>query len=147
MFFEYLLLELFLISVAGLSLFWGSKGIYFSLGIISIINFLANANYRYGFWFWEIIILLFAFFGLIIYFIFDKRTHQLGIIKVTTGSATTLLIFGVFLPLLPAFTLWSLIIGIPLVFASREISREQYRQLIFKFIFSTGWIIIGNMLY
>jgi hypothetical protein len=34
-----------------------------------------------------------------------------------------------------------------LVFASREISREQYRQLIFKFIFSTGWIIIGNMLY
>lgn len=147
MFLEYLFLEIFLIFVAGLSLFWGKKGMYFSLGIISIINFIANINYLDSFWFWEIIILLFAFFGIIMSLIFDKKTNRLRMIKVTIGSMSTFIFFGILLPLLPALTLWSLFIGIPLLFTYRKIPKYLYPQIIFKFIFSSGWIIIGNILY
>jgi hypothetical protein len=85
--------------------------------------------------------------GGIVNYLLNKKTDKLRLVKVLTGSAVSLLSWGLFTPLIPGLFIWSILVGLPLVFSYRNIPKAFYLQLIFKFIFSTGWIIIGNILY
>lgn len=145
MFGEYLLLEFFLLSAAGFTLLWNDKGIILSWGVLTAINLLHN--YPYEFWYWEIIISLMALTGIALNYLLNKKTHHFRVLKVSTASAVSLLASGLVLPLFPAFLFWSFFLAVPLLFTYRTIPRAVYLQIIFKFIFSMGWIIIGNILY
>ncbi|MGI6449761.1 MAG: hypothetical protein ACOX3R_05510 [Desulfitobacteriia bacterium] len=145
MFWEYLVLEALLIVAGGASLFWGTKGVFLAAIILTIINY--YHNYLEDFWHWEPIIIFIGLVGIILNYFLDKKTQQLRIIKVSMVSAASLLAAGAILPLIPAFLLWSLIIGLPLLFTYRQIPRALYLQVIFKFIFFCGWLIIGNIIY
>lgn len=143
MFLQYLLLEFILISLAGLS-FWGNKGILISGLILSALNIF---HHYPAFWNWEIIILGFVVSGIIVNFIFNKKTAHLRILKVSAGSVASLVASGLYLPLIPGFIAWTFTIALPILFTYREVPKALYLQIIFKFIFSLGWIIIGNILY
>ncbi|RNC29708.1 MAG: hypothetical protein AWM53_00325 [Candidatus Dichloromethanomonas elyunquensis] len=145
MFLKLLLLEFFLVSMAGLSLFGGSKGIMMSGIMISAVNLIGN--FHSNFWFWESIIILYSVFGFTLNNFLNHKTDQMRVVKVTAGSVAALLAAGLLIPFIPGFIAWTLGIGIPLVFTYREIPKALYLQIIFKFIFSIGWLIIGNILY
>lgn len=145
MFLQYLLLEFILISVAGLSCFWGNKGILTAGLILSTINI--YYKYPSTFWQWEMIILGYLAVGIIGNLIFNRKTDHLRVLKVSAGSVAALFSSGLFLPLIPGFIAWTFTIALPLLFTYRQIPKTLYLQIIFKFIFSTGWLIIGNILY
>jgi hypothetical protein len=145
MFFQLLLVEIFLIAAAGFALGGGNKGILIAGIIISVINLLGN-NFP-DFWFWEIILLLYCLSGVWVNFLLNRKTEQLRMVKVSAGSAAALLASGLFLPFWPGLFAWTLGIGVPLFFSYREVPKAFYLQIIFKFIFSAGWLMIGNILY
>ncbi|NLI93626.1 MAG: hypothetical protein GX434_15970 [Peptococcaceae bacterium] len=145
MFLKLLLLEFVLLSIAGFSLFGRNKGMILSTILVSLINYLINSPA--SFWFWEIIIMTYGILGILINSSFNHKTRHLRVVKVSAGSVAALLASGLFLPFFPALIAWTVGIGIPLIFTYREIPRSLFLQIIFKFIFSTGWLIIGNILY
>lgn len=144
MFGELILLELMLILAAGLSLIWGYKGMLISWMLISLINY--GYNHPEGFWFWEGLISSYTFLGVLINTYLGTITKNLRVLKVTAGSGGALITTAIFLPLFPAFLLWTVFLGIPLIFTYREISKAVPLQIFFKFIFSAGWLMIGNIL-
>ncbi|KUO66991.1 MAG: hypothetical protein APF84_17515 [Gracilibacter sp. BRH_c7a] len=137
-------LELLLLYVAGLSFFAGIKGILISGIFVSILNFIFNYQ---NFWSWQLIIILMVMIGSLINYLLDKKTHELRIIKVTAGSIVSLFTAPIFFSIVPAFLIWIVIIGIPLGFTYRNITKFVYLQILFRFIFGFGWIIIGNVIY
>lgn len=137
-------LELLLLYVAGLSFFAGVKGALISGIIISILNFILNDS---NFWDWQLIIILMVLVGILVNLVLDKKTDQLRVVKVTTGSITSLLTAPIFFSLAPALLIWVILIGIPLGFTYRNISKFLYIQILFRFIFALGWIIMGNIMY
>jgi len=147
LFLEYLVLEFLLIVAAGSSLFGVTIGIISSWLLLSVINIVHNYYAFQGIYFWELIISVYSLCGWTINYLLNRKTRNLRLVKVTAGSAVSVLAFGVFLPLIPGLIIWTLIVGIPLAFTYREIPKAFYLQLIFKFIFCSGWIIIGNILY
>ena len=142
---EYLVLELFLIAATGFSFIWGYKGIFISSVLVTTVNIFNN--YLFDYLFWEVIIFTYAFIGVAIKFFLDRKTNNLRVVKVTAGSAASLFFSGIFLPLILGMVIWSLLIGIPLTFSYRDMPSSAFLQIIFKFIFCSGWIIIGNILY
>ena len=144
LFIKLLGLELLLLYLAGLTFFAGIKGIWISGIIISILNYIFNYS---GFWNWQLIIILLVLLGTLINLLLDRKTEQLRIVKVATGSALSLLTAPVFFSFIPAFLIWTLLIGIPLGFTYRKITKYVYLQIVLRFLFALGWIIIGNMIY
>ena len=132
LFWQYLVLEALLVIAGGAALFWGTKGIFFSALILTAINYFHSIPS--SFWFWELLIISFALFGIIINIFFDYKTQHLRVVKVYIGSTASLLTAGVFLTLIPAFALWSFLIGLPLIFTYRQMPRTLYSQILFKFI-------------
>jgi len=143
---QLIVLELILLMVAGANILWGAKGILAGLIIVSAINCYYNCLLENEFLFWQIIITLYVLIGLFLNYYLNKKTDQLRLVKVVTGSAVSGLAWSIFLPLIPGLLIWAFLIGIPLVFTYRKIPLFFYVQLFFKFIFSTGWLIIGNIL-
>lgn len=145
LFWNLLGLELILICAAGITLLGNYSGLVIAGLIVSAVNFAVNEPG--SILFWEIIILAYMCFGLITAYLLNRKTHNFRVLKVAGGSVTSLFLFGMLLPFIPAILIWTAIIGIPLVFNYRSISRAIVLQAIFKFIFCTGWLIIGNILY
>jgi hypothetical protein len=133
--------------VAGASFLWGTKGNITGFLLLSALNAFRYYYQADIFWLWEIMIAFYSLLGGIVNYLLNKKTDKLRLVKVLTGSAVSLLSWGLFTPLIPGLFIWSILVGLPLVFSYRNIPKAFYLQLIFKFIFSTGWIIIGNILY
>jgi len=145
LFLEYLILEFFLLVAFGVSLFARYKGMLFSALILSGINFINNT--ASNFWYWQIFIILFCILGVVLNRFFDRRNGDVRLLNITAGSSALLLGSLIVIPLIPGIVLWAVLIGLPLFFSISNIPKTVFIQLIFKFIFSTGWIIIGNILY
>ena len=143
-FLKLLVLQILLLYLAGLSFFIGIKGIWISGLIISVLNYSFN---HASFWHWELIIALFVLVGTAINLLLDRKTKQLRVVKVTTGSIISLLTAPIFFSFVPAFLIWTVLIGIPLGFTYRQISKYVYLQIFFRILFALGWIIIGNSIY
>lgn len=143
-FLKLLALEIALVCAAGSSLLSNYVGVVFSGVILSTVNFILNPVE--GFWFWEVMLILYTGLGLTVNALLNCKTDDFRLMKVISGSGTSLIVLGIFLPLIPAALLWMIFVGIPLVFTYRNVSRFVLLQLIFRFIFSFGWIIIGNIL-
>jgi len=127
---------------------WGNKGILFSWLLLSAINvYHHRVSIINTLIMWELIISAWVIVGLVINYYLNKKTNHLRLLKITSGSAASLLAAGIFMPLIPGMILWLMLAGIPFFFTYRKIPAAFYQQIIFKFIFSTGWIIIGNILY
>ena len=139
------MLEALLMVAGGASLLWGTKGIFLSVLILTTINY--YHNYYLDFWYWELIIIIIGLAGIILNSFLNRQTQNLRVLKVSMSSAASLFAAGVIFPLLPAFLLWSFLIGLPLIFNYRQIPPALRLHIIFKFIFFCGWIIIGNILY
>lgn len=137
-------LELLLLYIAGISFFAGVKGTLISGLLISILNYMLNYS---NFWDWQLIIILIVLIGILVNLLLDKKTDQLRVVKVTTGSIASLFTAPIFFSLIPAFLIWVVLIGIPLGFTYRNISKYLYLQIFFRFIFALGWIIMGNTMY
>ena len=144
---EFIILEFILILVAGACFLCGAKGILTALVLVSALNIFHNYFLVNEFWLWQIIIVAYTVFGFLLNYFFNKRTDELRVVKVAAGSAVSVLAWSIFMPLIPGLVIWAFLIGMPLVFTYRNIPGVFYAQLIFKFIFSTGWLIIGNILY
>ncbi|NLM20807.1 MAG: hypothetical protein GX207_03565 [Peptococcaceae bacterium] len=144
---EFIILEFVLIIAAGTGFLWGAKGIITGAVLVSALNIFQNYFLVNEFWLWQIIIVGYAVLGLMMNYFFNKRTDELRLVKVTAGSAVSVLAWSIFMPIIPGLLIWALFIGMPLLFTYRNIPGVFYAQLIFKFIFSTGWLIIGNILY
>jgi len=145
LFLEYVIVEFILISVAGFSLIWGNKGIVVAGVVITLLNF--SGNNLSDFWYWEKIMGLYWIFGITCNYLLNRKTQHLRVIKVSIGTMASLFTSGLFVPFLAGLIAWVFMIVIPLAFTYREIPKSLYLQIIFKFIFSTGWLIIGNILY
>ncbi|NLP43936.1 MAG: hypothetical protein GX351_04865 [Peptococcaceae bacterium] len=145
LFLEYLVLEFFLLIAFGASLLTQFQGIIFSSLILSVINYMNNVSSN--FWYWEFLIIMFCIIGLILNYFFDRSNREFRLITITAGSSTILLGSLLVIPLIPGIVLWAAFIGLPIIFGIGNIPKTVLFQLIFKFIFSTGWIIIGNILY
>ncbi len=143
-FLKLLVLQMILLYLAGLSLFTGIKGVWVSGFMISIMNYIFNHS---NFWSWQLIIVLVVFFGTAINLVLNKKTEQLRVVKLTTGSMISFLTAPIFFSFVPAFLIWTALIGLPLGFTYRKISKYVYLQIIIRFIFALGWIIIGNSIY
>ncbi|UWG95635.1 hypothetical protein LPY66_11980 [Dehalobacter sp. DCM] len=144
LFLTFLALEMVLLCAAGSSLIWNTLGIVLSGVILSCVHFVINP--AESFWLWEAIIITYMGLGLAINALLNRYTHNFRLLKVVSGSGVPLVVLGVFVPLLPAALLWSFFVGIPLLFTYRSVSKFVLLQLIFRFIFSAGWLIIGNIL-
>lgn len=143
-FLKLLALEIVLVCAAGSSLIWNYIGVFFSGVIVSAINLVINP--AQDFWFWESVIILYMALGLAANALLNRQTHDFRLIKVISGSGSSFIVLGIFIPFIPAALLWAIFIGIPLIFSYRSVSRFVVIQLFFRFIFSFGWLIIGNIL-
>jgi len=137
------------LAAAGFSLIGKSKGLAAGGLILSAINLFAyyTAGDWHALWFWQTVIVVYTVGGLLGNYFLNKKTAELRFLKVTAGSAVSVLSLGVFFPLIPAALIWGILAGLPLIFTYREVPKAFYLQIIFKFIFSCGWIIIGNIAY
>lgn len=142
---EYIILEFLLLAVSGLPLLWGNKGIILAGLVVTALNYHGNTSLE--FWYWEQIIAIYLLLGLITNLVLNRKTENLRVVKVSGATLTSLLISPLFLPFFLGLAAWLLLIAIPLAFTYREIPKSVYLQIIFKFIFSAGWLIIGNILY
>jgi hypothetical protein len=145
LFLEYLVVEFVFISMGGISLFAGNKGILIAGLTATVLNVLVNSPADIIFW--EPFVVSYCLVGLLINTVLNRRTDRLRVIKVSGGSGAALFASGLFFPMIAGFLAWLLILGIPLAFTYRETPKSVTIQIIFKFIFSTGWLIIGNILY
>lgn len=147
MFLEYVILELILVIIAGSSLVGEWKGVLFSGLLMSVLNTVYNYFVPGVFWTWQGLIFIYLLLVLAVNSYLNRKTGNLRLIKVVSGSAVSLTSLILFLPLLPGLFIWMIFIGLPLTFNYRKIPVSFFAQIIFKFIFSLGWIIIGNILY
>lgn len=138
------LVQFVLLYLAGLTFIGGRNGIIGAAIVLSLLNYIVK--YTHGFIFWQLIIAIYALTGLLINGWLNTRTNHLRLVKVSVGSIASLLTSGLLMPIIPAFLAWSVLLGIPLGFTYREIGKPVMIHMIFRFIFSGGWIIIGNIL-
>lgn len=136
-----------LLYLAGISLFGGTKGILGAGIILSFLNLYVNYSSSSVIFFWQIIIIIYTLTGIIINYLFNRSTENLRILKVSAASFSSLLNAGIFFSFIPALFIWTVLIAIPLIFNYKSIPKSLFWQVFFKFIFSLGWIIIGNIFY
>lgn len=144
MIWQYILAEMIFLWAAGFS-FFGGKGLIGAFVCATAVNFWRNG--AFFFLGWEVILVIYLFLGLGINYFFNRKTDGLRVVKVAAGSGSALLVAGMILPVIPAFMCWALVIGLPLLFTRRKLPKAVWLQIIFQFIFSAGWLIIGNILY
>ena len=142
-FLKLLALQFILLYIAGWSFFAGTKAIFVSGIILSLLNYSYNQNFGL----WQLIIMLFVLMGILVNLLLDKKTDKLRVVEVTTGSLVSLLTAPIFFSFLPAFLLWAIAIGIPLGFTYRNISKYVYLQIFIRLVYAIGVIVIGNKIY
>lgn len=147
MFVKLVVWQAILLYLAGMSFFGGTKGIFSAGIILSLLNLYVNYSNSSVVFFWQIIIIIYTLAGIVVNHLFNRSTDNLRVLNVSAASFTSLLNAGIFFSFIPALIIWAVLIAIPLTFNYRSIPKSLFWQVFFKFIFSLGWIIIGNILY